>query len=86
MPKTEKIPKAEENLTISELLNQLFATIIIIIFFFTGGQNSELQNTNIQLRIDQDSIDFFYLFAIGDVQTTTPEKQLFLTRKTTLRN
>ena len=27
--------------------------------FFTGGQNLELQNTNIQLRIDQESIDFF---------------------------
>lgn len=27
--------------------------------FFTGGQNLELQNTNIQLRIDRDSIDFF---------------------------
>ena len=94
MPKTEKIPKAEENLTISGLLNQLFPEAIKFLMmkrqmrdqkaefplpkkyhkimeefnkgdipppldFFTGGQNLELQNTNIQLRIDQESIDFF---------------------------
>lgn len=93
MPKTEKIPKTEENLTISGLLNQLFPEAIKYLMmkrqmrnqkaefplpkyhkimeelnkgnippqldFFTGGQNLELQNTNIQLRIDQESIDFF---------------------------